>query len=251
MKFWLLFAATTASLFILSQSAYAAADSVTVGSNTLSLPSPEGFDQLALDEPLSEEIREVVITPSNRMLAHYVAAPDLEVDFTPIVHAQTPRGTEAIVYSIEQFKEITSTLTGLLGTLSDELPKNGESSSLGIHDQGAHHISFASLQRSLPEDPEAEGTLTYTAASMNNVAGSAVNLYCSVPAEPESNRAWAREQVAKWQQAVLTSNPQPLAEPKKQSPLPRGAIVGGVTGLLGALVGVAFLKSKSTQKAES
>ena len=82
---------------------------------------------------------------------------------------------------------------------------------------------------------------------MNNLNGKAINLYCVVPAEPDSNRFLAREQLATWQQAVLTSNPTALPEALTQSmsPLKRCAIIGGITGLLGALIGMFVLKRKA------
>ncbi len=248
MKSWLL--AATAVFAPITFVIAADANSITVGQATLSLPAPENFERLDTEEAISSEVRESILTPSNRLLAYFAPNSEFKETFKPIFHAQTPRGTEAIVYSIQRFQEMSVSLAGLLGAGSGGLPKNGETSSLGVYDRGDHHLNFASLSRTIPEDDNANnGTLTYVAASMNNIAGSVVNLYCVVPAEPESNQVWAREQITNWQQAVQSSNPTPLPEAKAQaiSPMKRGAIIGSITGLIGALIGMALLKNRKSQ----
>ncbi len=79
---------------------------------------------------------------------------------------------------------------------------------------------------------------------MNNVNGKIISLYCNAPAEPGANRTLAREELVTWQRAVLASNPATQSE--TMSTMRRGAIISGIAGLLGALIGMLLLKRNKT-----
>jgi hypothetical protein len=244
MKTWILGIIAVSLPWTLAMAEDAA--TITTGGRTLSLPDPQGFPRVDLVEPLSKDLEAAVTSSGNRLLALY-GTPPVTIGGGPIFHAQTPKGTEDIIYSTQQFQEVISSLTTLLGDpVSQGDIANGDSHSLGIYDQGEHHLNFATLRRQDPKAEDEEGLLTYVAASMNNVHGKAINLYCLVAAEPESNRALAREQLATWQQTVLASNPtaQPEVIEPSMTPMQRGAMIGTAAGLLGALIGLLVLKRK-------
>ena len=210
------------------------------------MPAPLGFPSVDLSVPMSEELQSIVSSPGNRLLAVYGTTP-ITLGNDPIFHVQTAEVSEEIVYSIEQFKEVTTSLGSLLGEPASQGEiQNGESQSLGIYDQGEHHLSFAVLGRPPAAREDEEGLVSYVAASINNVHGKVINLYCMVAAEPESNRALAREQLATWQQAVLGSNPaaQLGTGSSTVSFMKRGALVGAVVGLLWPIIGMFVGKGK-------
>ncbi|NCF94518.1 MAG: hypothetical protein GWQ05_26700 [Verrucomicrobiaceae bacterium] len=195
---------------------------------------------------MSEELSSAITSLGNRLLALYGATPITPGD-KPIFHAQAPIGTEDAFFSTEQFEEATSSLTTFFGNPSDDSDSyipNGGAQYLGIFDQGEHHLNFATLSRREVSTPGEEGLLTYFAASMNNVNGKIISLYCNAPAEPGANRTLAREELVTWQRAVLASNPATQSE--TMSTMRRGAIISGIAGQLGALIGMLLLKRNKT-----
>ena len=206
---------------VLATGAMAQSTSVTIGESTLTLPHPKG--QAPLEGELTETQRAAVVSLGNRVLAVYQST-DGQSGIPALFHAQTPRGTESVTASIEQFQEMKGMLQQLLGGDAEILADD------------EHSVHFASeMELVLEEQEEAQMATIITA--MCNVAGKAINLYAIVPNAPDTNQAWAHEQIVQWQEALLAANPASVHDvpvKKAVSPVMQGALIGSLALLIGA-----------------
>ncbi len=222
-------------------------ENVSIGSRAIVLPVPRGLAAGPSQGEVWERWSAPLVNPSNRLLHYYPESSEKaeangeETDQAGrVYYAQTPKGIEEITCSIEQFGEMAHAIaaqflaeasggTKSVGSLLAEAKNRprepvslgdvsalsmGETRGLGVYERGDHHVSFAIVARPAPSEPASSGepVATYTAASMCNVGGKVINLYCRVEGVSETVARAAREGLSEWRTAVLAANPAPMSE---------------------------------------
>lgn len=243
-------------------------ETVTIGSEKLTIPIPAGFVRFDGTSPQFDEAMQKMVPPTNRMLLMLSTAEaqskikaGLPFDLNRYYVLQTFRQTEHTKVSFTDFESLRDGMKKQIsaGTALSEAQEHtqnalnkaqlkdlkiGEMKALGVFDETAQSLDFGLIAQTQSGTAAPEPVIT--AASVALVKGKVTYFYVYSNYHGDTDVAWARAAVKAWRESTLAANADGLLGGNDSLPgsnadstgskVLKGAIVGGVVGLLVALV---------------
>jgi hypothetical protein len=254
--------------WLLPLAAVLAGESVTIGTEKLSIPLPAGYARLDGKNPSFDQLMEKFVVSTNRLLlmaapseiVKRVAASDVP-DLERYVVLQTFRAGEGRTASLKDFETIYKSVEKEMGgdsianldqKVNEQLKKSnlpvemkmGEVRPLGLFHKDDRSCDFGLLSK-LQMGPTDVTTLA-TAASVVIVRGKVVYLYVYSVYHGDQDIAWVRTTVQSWREAILAENPG--GTPKGGfdfGSVGNSAVIGGIIGGVAGLMAMIFRKKKN------
>lgn len=254
----------------------AGAEPLTFGTRMIDVPAPQGFKAVGKTMPKFIEISEGYLPASNRLVEAYLLPDDEQtmlsggnVDIRRYFQLQTLRALDGRPLSNDEFREVTATIEKQLGSLiaaaneqADALSKAGNAAaekSAGINPElsidGMQFVGtfrrepwglFFTTRARLTVDGEV--TITTGSAAVSLINHQVMYLYAYTYDDEDGpfGRSWTERAVSEWADAVHAANPDEASvtaqaeAAKPQSKFLKttitGAVIGGLAGLVGAIV---------------
>jgi hypothetical protein len=268
-------AATVLSAAVSLMATCVHAESVQLGSRSLNIPNPEGFEPLATVAPHYIQAAQAYLPAGNRLVEAYATPADASALAqgrptapTRYFQLQAPRKAEGVAVSAEEFADARKEVEdGLAQTLKDseqlatELTQQGNAevkrltasdpkiALSGIGYLGAYRREpwglFFTIKSGLTA---ADGTnqIMVCGGALVLVNYQLLFLYSYSQFHDESDRRWVEQATSAWADAMRTANPD---DPKVAATASGhffgggvlrtaliGAIIGGLVGLIGTLL---------------
>jgi hypothetical protein len=255
---------------LLAPMAALANETVSIGSETLSIPLPPGFARLDGVNPDVDALMKSIVTPKNRLLL-LAAPPELvkmakegnPQDMARYFGMQTYRDLESKTGTLKDFENASAQLEKEFSVGSATLAKAqseanaqfkkseltagmqvGQIRPLGVFDKTDRSIDFGMLT---VNQMAGEKPFTIVAgASAMLVRGKLVYLYAYSDFNGEADTAWVRSSVKSWRESILAANPGGTPEGGFDfGKIGRTAAIGGIIGGIVAIM--AARKKKQNQ----